>query len=67
MLDVQNTCYILKNRLIMYKMDLKLNLIPLNFINLLSDNFIQLDGYWLLEDQVKEYNKWKSRFKFGST
>lgn len=31
-----------------------------NFYNLLSDNFVELDGYWFLEEQVKEYNKWKS-------
>jgi len=31
-----------------------------NFYKLLSDNFVELDGYWFLEEQVKEYNKWKS-------
>jgi len=31
-----------------------------NFYNLLSDNFTELDGYWFLERQVKEYNEWKS-------
>ena len=31
-----------------------------NFYRLLSDNFTELDGYWFLESQVKEYNKWKS-------
>ena len=31
-----------------------------NFFKLLSDNFTDLDGYWFLESQVKEYNNWKS-------
>jgi len=31
-----------------------------NFYKLLYDNFIELDGYWFLETQVKDYNKWKS-------
>lgn len=31
-----------------------------NFYKLLSDNFVELDGYWFLDSQVKEYNKWKS-------
>lgn len=31
-----------------------------NFYKLLSDNFIEFDGYWLLDNQVKEYNEWKS-------
>jgi len=31
-----------------------------NFYNLLSDNFTELDGYWFLDSQVKEYNEWKS-------
>lgn len=31
-----------------------------NFYKLLLDNYNELDGYWFLENQVKEYNKWKS-------
>lgn len=31
-----------------------------NFYKLLSDNLIEMDGYWFLESQVKEYNQWKS-------
>jgi len=31
-----------------------------NFYKLLSDNFTELDGYWFLDNQVKEYNEWKS-------
>ncbi|PWI46242.1 DNA methylase, partial [Candidatus Heimdallarchaeota archaeon B3_Heim] len=31
-----------------------------NFYKLLSDNLVELDGYWFLDSQVKEYNKWKS-------
>lgn len=31
-----------------------------NFYKLLSDNFVELDGYWFLDNQVEEYNKWKS-------
>jgi len=31
-----------------------------NFHHLLSDNFTELDGYWFLDSNVKEYNKWKS-------
>lgn len=31
-----------------------------NFYNLLSENFTELDGYWFLDSQVKEYNEWKS-------
>ncbi|MHA1330240.1 MAG: DNA methyltransferase [Candidatus Hodarchaeales archaeon] len=31
-----------------------------NFYKLLSDNFTELDGNWFLDNQVKEYNKWKS-------
>ncbi len=31
-----------------------------NFYKLLSDNFTELDRYWFLDSQVKEYNKWKS-------
>jgi len=30
-----------------------------NFYKLLSDNFIPLDGYWFLHNQVGEYNEWK--------
>ena len=30
------------------------------FYKLLSDNFVELNGYWFLNSQVKEYNKWKS-------
>ncbi|MCK4690061.1 MAG: DNA methylase, partial [Candidatus Marinimicrobia bacterium] len=31
-----------------------------NFYKLLSDNFTELDGYWFLDSQAKEYNEWKS-------
>ena len=31
-----------------------------DFYKLLSDNFTELDGYWFLDSQVKEYNEWKS-------
>ena len=31
-----------------------------NFYTLLSDNFVELDGYWFLDRQVREYNEWKS-------
>lgn len=31
-----------------------------NFYKLLSDNFVELDGYWFLDSQVKAYNEWKS-------
>lgn len=31
-----------------------------NFFKLLTDNFTELDGHWFLDDQVKEYNSWKS-------
>lgn len=31
-----------------------------NFYKLLLDNFTELDGYWFLDNQVKEYNQWKS-------
>lgn len=31
-----------------------------NFYKILSDNFVDLDGYWFLENQIKVYNKWKS-------
>ncbi len=31
-----------------------------NFFKLLNDNFVELDGYWFLEKQTKEYNHWKS-------
>lgn len=34
---------------------------PQNFYELLSENFIELDGYWFLDSQVKKYNEWKSR------
>ena len=30
-----------------------------NFYKLLSDNFIELDGFWFLDSQISEYNKWK--------
>jgi len=29
------------------------------FYKLLSDNFTELDGYWFLDNQVREYNEWK--------
>jgi len=31
-----------------------------NFYKLLLDNFTELDGYWFLSSQVREYNEWKS-------
>ena len=31
-----------------------------NFFKLLTVNFTELDGYWFLKSQVKEYNEWKS-------
>ena len=31
-----------------------------NFYNLISDNFIEINGYWFLNEQVKKYNEWKS-------
>lgn len=31
-----------------------------NFYKLLSDDFTELDGYWFMDSQVKEYNRWKS-------
>ena len=31
-----------------------------DFYKLLSDNFVELDGYWVLDSQVKDYNEWKS-------
>lgn len=31
-----------------------------NFYSLLSDNFTELDGYWFMDSQFKEYNEWKS-------
>lgn len=34
---------------------------PHNFYELLSKNFIELDGYWFLDSQVREYNEWKSK------
>lgn len=34
-----------------------------NFYSLLHDNFVDMDGYWFLEDQVDVYNKWKSSLK----
>lgn len=34
---------------------------PHNFYELLSKNFIELDGYWFLDSQVNEYNEWKSK------
>lgn len=30
------------------------------FYKLLSANFVELDGYWFIDSQVKEYNEWKS-------
>jgi DNA modification methylase len=29
------------------------------FYKLLSDNFVELDGYWFLDQQVLQYNEWK--------
>ncbi|TDX39614.1 DNA methylase [Halanaerobium congolense] len=34
-----------------------------NFYKLLHDNFVELDGYWFLEDQADEYSEWKSSLK----
>jgi len=31
------------------------------FYNLLKENFVELDGYWFLEEQVEEYNEWKGQ------
>jgi len=31
-----------------------------NFYRLLSENFIEIDGYWFLDTQINEYNNWKS-------
>lgn len=31
-----------------------------SFYKLLSDQFTELDGYWFTDEQVKEYNEWKS-------
>jgi len=31
------------------------------FYDLLKENFVELDGYWFVEDQVEEYNEWKSQ------
>lgn len=31
-----------------------------NFYTLLNDNFTELDGNWFLDNQVIEYNRWKS-------
>jgi predicted RNA-binding Zn-ribbon protein involved in translation (DUF1610 family) len=30
------------------------------FYNLLSENLIEIDGYWFIDNQVKDYNEWKS-------
>ncbi len=30
------------------------------FYQLLMDNFVEVDGYWFLDDQIKNYNEWKS-------
>ena len=38
----------------------KIKYSSVNFYKLLPENFIELDGYWFLEEQVKTYNKWKS-------
>lgn len=32
----------------------------INIYNLLSDNFTELDGYWFLDNQIEQYNEWKS-------
>lgn len=31
-----------------------------NFYKLLADQFTELDGYWFTDEQIKEYNEWKS-------
>lgn len=49
-----------KNRAYYVQNGFKVKYNSLNFYKLLSENFILLDGYWFLEDQVKEYNQWKS-------
>lgn len=36
-----------------------------NFYTLISENFIELDGYWFLENQVKKYNEWKSNLNLN--
>ncbi|SDD16666.1 DNA methyltransferase [Halanaerobium congolense] len=36
-----------------------------NFYKLLHDNFVELDGYWFLEDQADEYSEWKSSLKLN--
>ena len=34
-----------------------------NFYTLLHDNFVELDGYWFLEEQINDYEAWKSSLK----
>ncbi len=34
-----------------------------NFYSLLHENFVEIDGYWFLEDQSEEYANWKSSLK----
>ncbi|PTX17336.1 DNA methylase [Halanaerobium congolense] len=36
-----------------------------NFYKLLHDNFVELDGYWFLDDQAEEYSEWKSSLKLN--
>ena len=38
-----------------------------NFYKLLTENFTELDGYWFLDSQVKEYNDWKSGLSLDQT
>ncbi len=37
------------------------------FYKLLSDNFIELDGYWFLDNQVREYNEWKKNLSLDKS
>ncbi|ADL12898.1 DNA methyltransferase [Acetohalobium arabaticum] len=34
-----------------------------NFYQLLHDSFIERDGYWFLEEQADEYDRWKASLK----
>ena len=38
----------------------KINYNATNFYSLISENFIEIDGYWFLQSQIKKYNEWKS-------
>ena len=38
----------------------KINYNSTEFYIILYENFVELDGYWFLTHQAKEYNKWKS-------